>query len=137
MVLIHAVVDLCPGDPSRREFCKLLSASYENFVTLLRQQGPEKLDDAIVGLKCAINTIPIILMSVGLELALGYESKDNLADAVTLPRRKRCKRSRPCSRPYRAGSDLFPARKEDGCGTRESIYHVIRETLDVLDRGQA
>ncbi len=58
-------------------------AYYENFATLLRRQGPEKLDDAIVQLKHAHQYNPDDPY-VGLQLALCYESKDNLADAATL-----------------------------------------------------
>jgi tetratricopeptide (TPR) repeat protein len=56
---------------------------YENFATLLRRQGPEKLDDAIVQLKHAHQFDPDDPY-LGLQLALCYESKDNLADATTL-----------------------------------------------------
>jgi tetratricopeptide (TPR) repeat protein len=58
-------------------------AYYENFATLLRRQGPEKLDDAIVQLKRANQYDPNDPY-VGLQLALCYESKGNLADAAKL-----------------------------------------------------
>ena len=56
---------------------------YENFATLLRREGPEKLDDAIVQLKHAHQYEPDDPY-VSLQLALCYESKDNLVDATTL-----------------------------------------------------
>jgi tetratricopeptide (TPR) repeat protein len=56
---------------------------YEAFATLLRRQGPEKLDEAITQLKRAYQYDPND-PRVGLQLALCYESKDDLADAASL-----------------------------------------------------
>jgi tetratricopeptide (TPR) repeat protein len=56
---------------------------YENFATLLRRQGPEKLDEAIGQLKRAYQFDPNNPF-VGLQLALCYESKGNLPDAAAL-----------------------------------------------------
>ena len=56
---------------------------YENFATLLRQEGPEKLDAVIVELKRAHQYIPDD-PRVGLQLALCYESKEEFTDAATL-----------------------------------------------------
>jgi tetratricopeptide (TPR) repeat protein len=56
---------------------------YESLATLLRREGPEKLDEAIAQLKRAHQYSPGD-SRVGLQLALCYESKDNLADASAL-----------------------------------------------------
>ncbi len=55
----------------------------ESFATLLRREGPERLDEAITQLKRAYQYDPND-PRVSLQLALCYESKDNLAEAATL-----------------------------------------------------
>lgn len=59
------------------------SAYYLSFARLLRQEGPEKLDAAIVQLTDARHYSQDDPY-VGLQLALCYESKGNSADAATL-----------------------------------------------------
>ena len=56
---------------------------YENLATLLRGEGPEKLDALTVELKRAYQYNPDD-PRVGLQLALCYESKEQFTDAVTL-----------------------------------------------------
>jgi tetratricopeptide (TPR) repeat protein len=54
---------------------------YENLATLLRKEGPDRLDDAILQLKRASEFAPSDAR-VALELGLCYESKGELKDAA-------------------------------------------------------
>jgi tetratricopeptide (TPR) repeat protein len=54
---------------------------YENLATLLRKEGPERLDDAILQLRRASEFAPSDAR-VALELGLCYESKGELKDAA-------------------------------------------------------
>ena len=56
---------------------------YEAFATLLRREGPGKLDEAITQLTHALQYSPGD-PHLGLQLALCYESKENLPQAATL-----------------------------------------------------
>jgi len=56
---------------------------YLSYATLLRHEGPEKLDDAILRLKSAQRISPAD-WRIGLQLGLRYESKGEYADAAPL-----------------------------------------------------
>ena len=69
----RSAIEMNPKDP----------AYYEEFATLLRKEGPGRLDDAIAELRHGLQ-FDSSNPSLALQLALCYESKGDLNSAVTL-----------------------------------------------------
>lgn len=88
-VLGNAYFELGNYDRTEQAYAKAIEANpkvsdyYEAYATLMRKQGPDKVDAAITQLKYAYQYNPQD-PQLGLQLALCLESKNQLPDAIAL-----------------------------------------------------
>jgi cytochrome c-type biogenesis protein CcmH/NrfG len=105
---------------------------YLSYATLLRHEGPEKLDDAILRLKSAQRISPGD-WRIGLQLGLCYESKGEYADAAPLLEHAIQKDPDLTAAHVALASTYFRlGRKEDGEREKKTIAELERKQQQEL-----